>query len=77
MSRRHKKNIKKTKNIVYSNLEEAIKILKETSTAEFVESVELHANLSIDPKYADQQLRTTITLPNGIGKKIDYCSFNK
>jgi large subunit ribosomal protein L1 len=70
MSRRHKKNIKKTKNIVYSNLEEAIKILKETSTAEFVESVELHANLSIDPKYADQQLRTTITLPNGIGKKL-------
>ena len=70
MSRRHEKNIKKTKNTVYSNLEEAIKILKETSTAEFVESVELHANLNIDPKYADQQLRTTITLPNGIGKKL-------
>ena len=70
ISRRHKKNIKKTKNVVYSNLEEAIKILKETSTAGFVESVELHANLNIDPKYADQQLRTTITLPNGIGKKL-------
>jgi len=77
ISRRHKKNIKKTKNVVYSNLEEAIKILKETSTAGFVESVELHANLNIDPKYADQQLRTTITLPNGIGKKINYCGFNK
>jgi len=70
ISRRHKKNIKKTKNIVCSNLEEAIKILKETSTVGFVESVELHANLNIDPKYADQQLRTTITLPNGIGKKL-------
>jgi len=70
ISRRHKKNIKKTKNIVCSNLEEAIKILKETSTVGFVESVELHANLNIDPKYADQQLRTTITLPNGIGNKL-------
>ena len=70
ISRRHKKNTDKTKNTVYSNLEDAIKILKETSTAEFVESVELHANLNIDPKYADQQLRTTITLPNGIGKKL-------
>ena len=70
ISRRHKKNIEKTKNIVYSNVEEAIKILKETSTVGFVESVELHANLNINPKYADQQLRTTITLPNGIGKKL-------
>ena len=69
VSRRHKENIEKTKNKVYSNLDEAIQILKETATAKFVESLELHANLNIDPKYADQQLRTTVTLPNGIGKK--------
>jgi large subunit ribosomal protein L1 len=70
LSRRHKENLKKTKNIVYSNLEEAIRALKETATAKFVESVELHATLNIDPKYANQQLRTTVTLPNGIGKQI-------
>ena len=70
LSRRHEENKAKTKNIVFSNLEEAIKILKETATAKFTESVELHANLNIDPKYADQQLRTTVTLPHGIGKSI-------
>ena len=70
LSRRHKANIEKTKNKIYSNLEDAIKILKETATAKFIESVELHANLNIDPKYADQQLRTTVTLPHGIGKEL-------
>jgi large subunit ribosomal protein L1 len=70
ISRRQKENIERTKNAVYSNIEEAIVVLKETATAKFVESVELHANLNIDPKYADQQLRTTVTLPNGTGKQV-------
>jgi large subunit ribosomal protein L1 len=69
LSRRQKENLSKTKDKAYTNLEEAISILKETATTKFVESVELHANLNIDPKYADQQLRTTVTLPNGIGKQ--------
>jgi len=70
LSRRQNENIKKVKRDIYSDLEEAITVLKETATTKFVESVELHANLDIDPKYADQQLRTTVTLPNGIGKEI-------
>lgn len=69
MSRRQKENLKRTKNIVSPTLEEAIVFLKETATTKFVESVELHVNLNINPKYADQQLRTTVTLPNGVGKQ--------
>ena len=69
-SRRHKTNLERIKNKISSNVEEAIANIKETGTTKFVESVELHANLNIDPKYADQQLRTTVTLPNGIGKQI-------
>jgi len=71
LSRRQKEIREKIQNNSYSNLDEAIKILKNTATAKFVETVELHANLNIDPKYADQQLRTTVTLPNGIGKTIE------
>ena len=70
LSRRHKNNLERTKNSSYSDLTEAITVLKETATTKFIESVELHANLNIDPKYADQQLRTTVTLPHGIGKQI-------
>ena len=70
LSRRQKENRAKTQNLVFSNLQEAINILKQTATAKFIESVEFHANLNIDPKYSDQQLRTTVTLPHGIGKSI-------
>ena len=70
LSRRHKENVEKTKNKIYSNLDQAIQVLQETGTAKFIESVELHANLNIDPKYADQQLRTTVTLPHGVGKQV-------
>jgi large subunit ribosomal protein L1 len=70
ISKRQKENRNKTKNIIFSNLEQAVVVLKETANAKFIETVELHANLNINPKYADQQLRTTITLPNRIGKAI-------
>ena len=70
LSRRHNENVEKTKNKVYSDFDQAVQILQETATAKFVESVELHANLNIDPKYADQQLRTTVTLPHGVGKQV-------
>jgi large subunit ribosomal protein L1 len=69
LSRRQTENLSKTKDQIYTNLEEAISMVKKTATTKFVESVELHANLNIDPKYADQQLRTTVTLPHGVGKQ--------
>ena len=49
---------------------EAINLLKQTATAKFPESAEAHIRLGIDPKYTDQQLRTTVTLPKGTGQEI-------
>jgi len=78
ISRRHRINLENTKMILasriygkkQSELEEAISILKKTANTEFVETFELHANLNINPRYSNQQLRTTVTLPNGNGKDI-------
>ncbi|MBD2022435.1 50S ribosomal protein L1 [Leptolyngbya sp. FACHB-36] len=49
---------------------EALELLKETATAKFPESAEAHIRLGIDPKYTDQQLRTTVALPKGTGQAI-------
>jgi len=70
ISRRHRKNLENTKKIIYSDLQEAIITLKKTANTNFVETFELHANLNINPRYSNQQLRSTVILPNGNGKEI-------
>ncbi len=50
--------------------QEGIKLVKESATAKFDETIEAHARLGIDPKYTDQQLRTTVALPKGTGQEI-------
>ncbi len=54
---------------IYAPLE-ALSIIKDNANAKFDETIEAHIRLGIDPKYTDQQLRTTVALPHGTGQSI-------
>ena len=49
---------------------EALELVKANANAKFDETIEAHVRLGIDPKYTDQQLRTTVALPHGTGQSI-------
>ncbi len=57
------------------SVKEAVELLEKTNTVKFDPTVEIHFNLNLDPKYADQMIRTTISLPNGSGKTSRVCAF--
>jgi large subunit ribosomal protein L1 len=55
--------------------EEAVKLIKETSYTKFDATVEVHMRLGIDPRHADQTIRTTVALPHGTGKTMRVLVF--
>lgn len=59
------------------SVEEAFKLLSELPKAGFDEMVELSGRLGVDPRHADQQVRGTVILPNGIGKDVKVLVFAK
>jgi large subunit ribosomal protein L1 len=69
LSKRQREMRAKVEDRAYQPLE-ALQLLKDTATAKFPESAEAHIRLGIDPKYTDQQLRTTVALPKGTGQTV-------
>lgn len=56
-------------------IKEAVALLKKTSPTKFDASCEIHMNLGLDPKQADQLIRGTVILPHGTGKKVRVIAF--
>ena len=69
ISKRFKAAQAKVDDRAYEPLE-AVKLVKDNATAKFDETIEAHVRLGIDPKYTDQQLRTTVALPKGTGRSV-------
>ena len=59
------------------DVDEAVRLLKQTASAKFDETVEAHFRLGVDGRHADQQVRGAVVLPNGTGKSVRVLVFAK
>ena len=81
MNMKHGKKYTDSKKLIDSlkqyDPEEAVALVKQTAKAKFDETVELSIRLGVDPRHADQQVRGTVVLPHGTGKKVRVLVFAK
>ncbi len=79
MTRKHgKKHLEALKKVDQNRLytpQEAIDLVRETSYVKFDATIEVHLRLGIDPRHADQNIRTTVALPHGTGKSVRVLVF--
>lgn len=74
-SKKYREAVAKVDRTKKYSIEDACALLVETSTTKFDSTVEVHFNLNIDPKYPDQQVRSTVSLPHGSGKSKVIAAF--
>ena len=76
---RHGKNWRSARDAIDRNnkysLEEAVSLIKQNSGAKFPESVDIAVRLGVDPRKADQNIRGSVVLPKGTGKKVRVLIF--
>ena len=79
MPKRGKKYLEVTKNIGQERqtVNDAVKVIIDSSFAKFDETVDIAVRLGVDPRHADQMVRGTVVLPNGIGKDVKVLVFAK
>lgn len=75
LSKRIKSNKEKVDRSKKYNVTDAFKMVTETATTKFDENVDVAIRLGVDPKQSDQQVRGSVSLPNGIGKNVRVVVF--
>lgn len=73
--KKYREAVKKLEGVTSCDLEQAIKLLKQTATTKFDSSCEIHVRLGVDVTQADQMVRSTISLPHGTGKAVRVIAF--
>lgn len=73
----YKASLEKYDKAKLHEVDEAMKLVTETSKAKFDETIEAHIRLGVDGRHADQQVRGAIVLPNGTGKDVRVLVFAK
>jgi len=70
ISKKQKVNLSKLDKAKEYDLDAGVGLVKDCATAKFDETVEISVNLGVNPKYADQMVRGTVSLPHGTGQKV-------
>ncbi len=70
IAKRNSEIVKKIDNLTQYDIADAAKLVVESATAKFDETIELHVKLGVDPRHADQQVRGVCILPHGTGKTL-------
>ena len=76
-SKKHTEALKKIERSVYYSPMEALQLSIDASHVKFDETVDVAVNLGVDPRHADQMVRGTVVLPNGLGKEVKVLVFAK
>ena len=76
-AKKYKAALAKVDRLKRYKIDDAMKLVKETATKKFDETVDAAINLGVDPKHADQVVRGAVVLPHGMGKAVKIAVFAK
>ncbi len=76
-SKKHTEALKKVDRLAKYNPKDALELAVSSSYAKFDETIDIAVRLGVDPRHADQMVRGTVVLPNGLGKEVKVLVFAK